>query len=101
MEIKNQEERMKDFLYRNKDYVKTSRVIRDLWILRRNLLKKLKEGKLQQKDHQAQQNLQNDKTNPPQSGPSLSGLPLRGSINPPQSDPPQSGLHQRLVINPS
>ena len=101
MEIKNQEERMKDLLYRNTDYIKTSRVIRDLWILRRNLQKKLKEGKLQQKDHQAPQNLQTDKTNPPQSSPSLSGLPLRGSLNPPQSDPPLGGLHQRIAIDPS
>ena len=88
MEIKNQEERMKDFLYRNKDYVKTSRVIRDLWILRRNLLKKLKEGELQQNHHQAQQNLLEDKTNPPQSGPPKSILLLRGSINYPLSDLP-------------
>ena len=101
MESKNHEERMKDFLYRNKDYVKTSRVIRDLWILRRNLLKKLKEGELQQNHHQAQQNLLEDKTNPPQSGPPMSSLLLRGSINSPQSDLPQDDLKQRLKINQS
>ena len=38
-EILDPEERMKDLLFRNKDYRGTSRTIRDLWILRRQLLK--------------------------------------------------------------
>ena len=42
MDISNQEERMKDLLYKNTDYKRTSRVIRDLWVLRRDLLKELK-----------------------------------------------------------
>ena len=60
---------MNDLLYRNKDYIKTSRLIRDLWILRRDLIKEIKEGKHQQKNHQAPQYIQINKTNPPQSGP--------------------------------
>ena len=101
LEIKNQEERMKDLLYRNTDYIKTSRVIRDLWILRRNLLKELKEGKPQHIDYQAPQNLQIDKTNPPQSGQPLSGLPPSRIRNQPQNGSTLSDLHQSKGINPS
>ena len=46
--ILDPEERMKD-LYRNKDFRSTSRVIRDLWTLRRQLLK-LKENRIQEGD---------------------------------------------------
>ena len=45
--ILDPEERMKDLLYRNKDYRKTSRVVRDLWTLRRQLLK-MKENRAQE-----------------------------------------------------
>ena len=38
-DIIDPEERMKDLLFRNKNYTETSKVIRDLWVLRRQLLK--------------------------------------------------------------
>ena len=44
-EILDPEERMKDLLFRNKDYKETSRTIRDLWVLRRQLLKELEKKK--------------------------------------------------------
>merc|ERR1711895_40269 len=35
------EERMKDFLFRNKDYAEVRKVIRDIWVLRNQRLKEL------------------------------------------------------------
>ena len=99
-DISNQEERMKDLLYKNTDYRRTSRVIRDLWVLRRDLLKELKEEKHQQNDHQAPKNIQVNKSNPPKSGPPLSGIPQSRTPNPPQSSPPPSGLPQSRTSNP-
>ena len=43
--ILDPEERMKDLLFRNKDFRSTSRIIRDLWTLRGQLLKEI-ENKL-------------------------------------------------------
>ena len=44
-DIIDPEERMKDLLFRNKNYTETSKVIRDLWVLRRQLLKEREKGK--------------------------------------------------------
>ena len=43
-EIIDPEERMKDFLFRNKNYTEIRKVIRDLWVLRRQILKELERG---------------------------------------------------------
>ena len=75
IEINDPEERMKDLLYKNTDYRRTSRVIRDLWILRRHLLKELKEDIPQIKEQKVPKNKQADKPNPPQSGPPQCDLP--------------------------
>ena len=84
---------MKELLYRNNDFAKTSRVIRDLWFLKRNVLKKQKENKQHLEDNQTSQNMQKLKKNPP-----MSGLPQNRVPNPPQSGPPQSGLPQSRTI---
>ena len=44
-EIKNPVERMKELLFRNREHIKVSQLVRNLWILRRDLLKEIKEGK--------------------------------------------------------
>ena len=43
--INDPEERMKDLLFRNKDHIRVSKQVRELWILRRDLLKEIKKGK--------------------------------------------------------
>ena len=65
IEITDPEERMKDLLFKNTDYRRTSRMIRDLWILRRHLLKELKEDIPQIKEQKVPKNKQADKSNPP------------------------------------
>ena len=40
-DIKDPEERMKDFLFRNKNYAEVRKVIRDIWVLRNQMLKEL------------------------------------------------------------
>ena len=40
-DIVDPEERMKDFLFRNKDYAEVRKVIRDIWVLRNQKLKEL------------------------------------------------------------
>ena len=42
--IKDPEERMKDFLFRNKEYAEVRKVIRDLWVLRNKKLKELEKN---------------------------------------------------------
>ena len=42
--IADPEERMKDFLFRNKEYAEVRKVIRDLWVLRNKKLKELEEN---------------------------------------------------------
>ena len=98
-ETKDYEEKMKELLYRNSEHNKTSHMIRDIWILRRDMLKKLKEGETQEENKPPQSD-QSTERNPSQSGPSLSGLPQSRTINPPQSGPPLSGLPQSRTSNP-
>ena len=94
MEITDPEERMKDLLFRNKNYKETSKVIRDLWVLRRQLLKEKETSKEEQDDIRNQ--------NPPQCG-----LPQSRIIESPNGDtpivnPPQCGLPQcRIIESPN
>ena len=97
--IDNYEERMKDLLYRNTDHIKTSYMIRNLWILRRDLLKERKE-EMQQEESKKPQSVQSAGINTQQSGPPPSGLPQSRRPNPPPSGPPQSDLPQSGAINP-
>ena len=60
--ILDPEERMKDLLYRNKEFRSTSRVVRDLWTLRRQLLK-LKENRIQEGDQEIHENDKTEETN--------------------------------------
>ena len=91
---------MKELLFRDHDIAKTSQVIRDLWILRRDLLKE-KKGKQQPEYNQTPQSMQKEKKNPPQSGLPLSSLPQSRVPNPPQSGPPQSVLPWSSTMEPS
>ena len=112
MDIIDPEERMKDLLFRNKNYKETSKVIRDLWVLRRQLLK--------EKETSIEDQRENRDHNPPQSGlpqsriietpvgdtpivnPPQCGLPrcriIESARNPPQCGPPQCGLPQCRTI---
>ena len=39
--IDDPEERMKELLFRNRDHIRVSKQVRELWILRRDLLKEI------------------------------------------------------------
>ena len=83
---------MKDLLFRNKNYTETSKVIRDLWVLRRQLLKDKEKGNMM--------NNQRDKNN--QDTPQK-GLPQSRTIGSPEGDtpivnPPQCGLPLCRII---
>ena len=69
-------------------------MIRNLWILRRDLLKEQKE-EMQQEESKTPQSVQGLGINPRQSGPPPSGLPQNRSPNPPPSGPPQRDLPRR------
>ena len=94
MDIIDPEERMKDLLFRNKNYKETSKVIRDLWVLRRQLLKEREKGKETATENQREMKNQN----PPQNG-----LPQSRIIESPEGDtpivnPPQCGLPLCRII---
>ena len=91
-EIIDSEERMKDLLFRNKNYTETSKVIRDLWVLRRQLLKEKEKENIM--DNQRDKNNQDT----PQKG-----LPQSRTIGSPEGDtpivnPPKCGLPMRRII---
>ena len=88
--ILDPEERMKDLLYRNKDYRNTSRVVRDLWTLRRQLLK-MKEDRLQEGSQVTLENGKREETDSllnRQEEIIPNNIPPSRVENPPQSDPP-------------
>ena len=91
---------MKTLLFKNADYRRTSRMITDLWVLRRHLLKELEEDIPQKEKQKAPKFILADKPNLPQSGPPQCGLPQNRIQNQPQSDPPQYGLPQSRKPKP-
>ena len=109
--ILDPEERMKDLLFRNKNYKETSKIIRDLWILRRQLLKEREKETIREEQEKSEN--QTTQRNPPQCGvpqsriiespkcdTPLDNLPPCRAKNPPQSGPPQCGLPQCRAKNP-
>ena len=102
--ILDPEERMKDLLYRNKDFRSTSRVVKDLWTLRRQLLK-LKENRIQEGDQGFHENDKTGETNSPLSrkGDIIpNNLPPSRIGNPPQSGPLKCDLPvSKLTYIPS
>ena len=84
---------MKNLLFRNKDFRNTSRLIRDLWTLRGQLLKEI-DNKLQKEDQKVTSNNKAEETSSPQSDPPQCGLPLSRTTKPPLSVPPQWDLPQ-------
>ena len=91
--ILDPEERMKDLLFRNKDFRSTSRIIRDLWTLRGQLLKGL-ENRLQKGNQEVPRNNKAEETSSPQSDPPQCGPPQSRKTKLPPSCPPQCGLPQ-------
>merc|ERR1711888_466671 len=77
--IVDPEERMKDFLFRNKEYAEVRKVIRDLWVLRNRKLKDLERNVTTEKRDKDNDRLTTG--NQPK---------IR-----PQSDPPQKSTQER------
>ena len=88
--ILDPEERMKDLLFRNKDFRSTSRIIRDLWTLRGQLLKAM-ENRLQKGNQEIHGNNKAGETNSLQNDPPQCGTPQSRKTKPPPSGPPQCG----------
>ena len=77
------EERMKDFLFRNKEYAEVRKVIRDIWVLRNQKLKDLERGVPTEKRDE-----DNDR-------PTTGNQPrIR-----PQSNPPQKSIQKGKIVN--
>ena len=91
--ISDPEERMKDLLYRNKDFRSTSRVIRDLWTLRGQLLK-VRENRIQKGNQEIHENDKTEETDSLQNDPPQCGTPQSRKTKPPPSGQPQYGLPQ-------
>ena len=77
------EERMKDFLFRNKEYAEVRRVIRDIWVLRNRKLKDLERSISTEKRDEGNDRL-------------TTGDQPRIQ---PQSDPPRKGIQKGEIVN--
>ena len=88
-EIVNPIDRMKELLFRSNKHLEVSYMIRNMWILRRNLLKEIKERNL----NKGQSQIRNAPKVPP-------GRRVTTPPNPPQSGPPQNGQASEPEINP-
>ena len=91
-EILDPEERMKDLLFRNKDFRGTSRTIRDLWTLRTQLLKELEKDTIREKQRMSE-------NHPTLRDPPQCGLPQSRKIEPPQCGTPQNNLVPLCVVS--
>ena len=77
------EERMKDFLFRNKEYAEVRKVIRDIWVLRNQKLKDL------------ERSVPTEKRDEDNDRPTTGNQPrIR-----PQSDPPQKSIQKGKIVN--
>ena len=81
---------MKDFLFRNKYFRRTSRVIRDLWTLRGQLLK-VRENRVQKGNQEIHENDKTEETDSLQNDPPKCGTLQSKKTKPPPSGPPQCG----------
>ena len=91
--IMDPEERMKDFLFRNKDYAEVRRVIRDIWVLRNRRLKDLERSILTEKRDEGKDRLTtgDQPRIQPQSDPPRKGIQKGGSGNLAQNSTPRRG----------
>ena len=111
-EIIDPEERMKDFLFRNKNYTEIRKVIRDLWVLRRQILKELERGntmigqkdkdnqKITQKDLSQNRAVESQEDDTPIVNPPKCGLPKGRIIEINNRDIPRVHHYQQEEGNP-
>ena len=90
-DIVDPEERMKDLLFRNNNYAETRKVIRDLWVLRNQMIKELEKLNKPRKTGQDQKG-ETDKNSPQDE-------PVRNQkMDPPIGNPPKSGLLESRIV---
>ena len=90
-DIVDPEERMKDLLFRNNNYAETRKVIRDLWVLRNQMIKELEKLNKTRKTGQNHEG-ETDKN-------SLQDEPVRNQDkDPPIGNPPKSGLLESRIV---